>query len=60
MSIFVELVKGCSKGGNYTYKITMEKINQNLLGENLEKEYTSDFENSVCWGYNRFYRLEDL
>lgn len=20
----------------------------------------SDFENAVCWGYNRFYRIEDL
>ena len=22
--------------------------------ENIEKEYISDFEDAICWGYNRF------
>ena len=26
----------------------------------MEKEYISDFENSICWGYNRFCKIADL
>lgn len=58
MSVFLEMVKGWHQGGIYNYKITMK----NIAGrrEDLVKEYTSDFEDGLCWGYNRFYRLEDL
>lgn len=61
MSVFVELVKGWPKGGSYSYKITMKKHSRDgNFEDNLEKEYVSDFENAVCWGYNRFFRIEDL
>jgi len=59
MSVFIELVRGWSQNGVYTYKITM-KNQRAVNGEDLSKEYTSDFEDGLCWGYNRFYRLEDL
>lgn len=59
MSVFVELVKGWPKGGSYSYKITMKKSSQGNDGH-LEKEYVSDFENAVCWGYNRFFRIDEL
>ena len=59
MSVFVELVKGWPRGGSYSYKITMKR-RFGLMGDHLEKEYNSDFDNGVCWGYNRFYRIEDL
>lgn len=61
MSVFVELVKGWPKGGSYSYKITMKKARSGASPlDLLEKEYVSDFENAVCWGYNRFFRIEDL
>lgn len=50
VSVFVELIKGWPKGGQYFYKIVLKNLNEN--GEDLEKSYVSDFENSVCWGYN--------
>lgn len=60
MSVFVELVKGLKSPGSYSYKITMKKIDSEYEEEDLVKEYVSLFENQVCWGYNRFYKIEEL
>lgn len=58
LSLFVEMVKGWNQGGSYCYKIALVKpVNEN---ENVEREYVSEFENSICWGYNRFIKIEDL
>lgn len=58
LSLFVEMVKGWNQGGSYSYKITLVKIDRET--ENIEREYISEFENSICWGYNRFIKIEDL
>jgi len=28
--------------------------------ENLHREFTSEFNKEECWGYNRFYKLDQL
>lgn len=58
LSLFVEMVKGWSQMGSYCYKITLVKPERE--SENVEREYVSEFENSICWGYNRFIKIEDL
>ncbi len=58
LSVFVELLKCNHDGGSYKYKIIMYKnSNRNQF---VEKEYISCFQSAVCWGYNRFYKIEDL
>lgn len=44
------MVKGWENGGSYSYKVVLVKAGKE--NQNLEKEYVSDFENSICWGYN--------
>ena len=56
LSLFVELVKGWDNGGSFNYKVILVKKGKEE--ENIEKEYISDFENSICWGYNRFCKLD--
>ncbi len=29
-------------------------------GENIVREFASDFEVGECWGYNRFYKMDYL
>lgn len=58
MSLFIELIKGWTNGGTYCYKVTMHKKNNEKA--NVVKEYTSDFENGICWGYNRFCKISDI
>lgn len=58
LSVFVEMVKGWEGGGSYYYKVILIKPGNE--SENIEREYTSEYENSICWGYNRFCKLEDL
>ena len=50
LSLFIEMVKGWENGGSYSYKVVLVKPGKE--NQNLEKEYVSDFENSICWGYN--------
>lgn len=35
-------------------------MNFNEFGVNYSREFSSDFQNGECWGYNRFYKLENL
>lgn len=58
LSLFVELVKGWENGGTYCYKVILIKPGKE--NENIEREYISEFENSICWGYNRFCKLDDI
>lgn len=58
LSLFVELVKGWEDGGSFCYKVILIKPGKEE--ENIEREYVSDFENSICWGYNRFCKIEDI
>lgn len=58
LSVFVEMVKGWEHGGSFCYRITLLKPERE--NENIEREYISEFENSICWGYNRFCKIEDI
>ena len=58
ISVFLELVKGLSAISKYQYKIEMKNHRDSSL--NIEKEFTSDFEEGECWGYNRFFRIDLL
>jgi tripartite motif-containing protein 37 len=58
LSVFVEMVKGWEHGGSFCYRITLVKPEKDA--ENIEREYISEFENSICWGYNRFCKIEDI
>ena len=58
LSLFVEMVKGWDNGGAYCYKVTLVKPHREA--DNIEREYISEFENSICWGYNRFCKLDDI
>lgn len=57
LSIFLEMVGGWSSG-LYNYKIVLVKPSREQ--QNIERDYSSEFENGICWGYNRFCKLEDL
>lgn len=58
LALFVEMVSGWKNGGTYCYKVVLVKSGKET--ENIEREYISEFENSICWGYNRFVRLDDI
>lgn len=51
-------MKGWHNGGKYCYKVILVKPGKEH--ENIEKEYISEFENQICWGYNRFCKIEDI
>ena len=58
LSLFVEMVKGWENGGSFCYKVILIKPGKEE--DNIEREYVSEFENSICWGYNRFCKIEDI
>jgi tripartite motif-containing protein 37 len=58
ISIFLELIEGLYETSKYFYKI--ELCMPDKPGVNYTREFTSDFQNGECWGYNRFYRIEAL
>ena len=74
ISVFLELREGLLENSKYFYKIELENIhsrnfegqgnnsNNNLINlkTNFWKEFSSDFQNGECWGYNKFYRIENL
>jgi hypothetical protein len=33
---------------------------KNNNGHYVTREFTSEFENGECWGYNRFFKIENL
>ena len=35
-------------------------VNFQDFSNNLIREFTSEFNTEECWGYNRFYKLENL
>lgn len=61
ISIFLELIEGLIETSKYYYKI--ELCNHFLHDKrfsNHSREFSSDFSNGECWGYNRFYKIENL
>ncbi|KAL5255479.1 hypothetical protein ACHWQZ_G010899 [Mnemiopsis leidyi] len=60
LSVFLELVEGVSETSKYEYKVEMLQHNENRNITNVVREFASDFEVGECWGYNRFFRLDQL
>lgn len=57
MSVFVEMVQGWgNEVGSYEYRVEM--INYKDPRKVITREFVSEFESSVSWGYNRFFKLE--
>jgi tripartite motif-containing protein 37 len=55
MSVFVEMVKGWgNEVGSYEYRVEM--VNQRDPRKIITREFVSEFESSVSWGYNRFFK----
>jgi len=52
------LLKGLFEVSKYFYKI--ELCNFTEKKTNYNREFSSDFQNGECWGYNRFYKIENL
>lgn len=58
LSVFLEMVKGSCTPGRYNYKFEM--INHLNSENTMTREYTSEFDVSECWGYNKFYPTEGV
>ena len=59
MSVFVEMVKGWgNEVGSYEYRVEM--INHRDHKKIITREFVSEFESSVSWGYNRFFKQDWL
>jgi tripartite motif-containing protein 37 len=60
LSVFLELTNGLNEPSKYEYRIEMIHQLSKDLSKNIIREFASDFEVGECWGYNRFYLLDDL
>ena len=60
ISIFLELLEGLYETSKYYYKIELFNNSQDRRQPNYSREFSSDFTNGECWGYNRFYKIENL
>lgn len=59
LSVFIEMYKGIiGWSGQYEYRI--ELVHRREPKKMIHREFTSNFEATVSWGYNRFFKLEDL
>lgn len=58
LSVFLELLKGHGESAKYDYRVEM--VHQVDPNQSVLREFASDFETGECWGYNRFYHLEQL
>ena len=58
LSVFLEMVKGSSESTKYEYRVEM----MNFLNPSLcvVREFASEFEQGECWGYNKFYKVNQL
>jgi tripartite motif-containing protein 37 len=58
ISVFLEMQKGiATEAHKYEYRVEM--ISQDGSRE-VTRQFSSDFEVGECWGYNRFYRIDQL
>ena len=42
------------------YEYRVEMISHRSRHQKVTREYQSEFEVGECWGYNRFYRIDQL
>lgn len=57
LSIFLELIDGLLEPAKFYYKIELVNFKNK---KSFYQEYNSVFSNGECWGYSKYYRLEDL
>ena len=58
LSVFLEQVQGVQDGSRYEYKIHMLNFTDSY--HTLIREFVSEFNTDECWGYIRFYKLDNL
>ena len=58
LSVFLEMLSGVTTPTKYEYKV--ELINHVNTTMSVIREFASDFEANECWGYNRFFRIDNL
>lgn len=58
LSVFLELLQGYGESSKYEYRVEM--INHIDPSQMVIREFASDFETGECWGYNRFYKIDQL
>jgi tripartite motif-containing protein 37 len=51
------VIQGLHEDSKYFYKIELINFEGNI---NYSREFSSEFKNGECWGYNRFYKLDQL
>jgi len=52
------MVKGIQSSQTYEYKIEM--LSHVNSGQIMRREFASEFEPGECWGYNKYYRIDEL
>ena len=64
LSVFVELTAAPLQDhgiAQYEYRIEMLRAGiPDGAQQNMVREYASNFEAGECWGYNRFFKCDDL
>ncbi|XP_018013236.1 uncharacterized protein LOC108670287 isoform X2 [Hyalella azteca] len=60
LSVFLELTAGLPETSKYEYRVEMIHQGSRDATRNIVREFSSDFDVSECWGYNRFFRLDLL
>lgn len=58
LSVFLELLQGYGESAKYEYRVEM--MNHIDPGQMVIREFASDFETGECWGYNRFFKIDQL
>lgn len=58
LSVFLEMMKGGGESTKYEYKV--ELLHTKDASRNVIREFSSEFESGECWGYNRFFALDNL
>ncbi|KAF2352990.1 MATH/TRAF domain [Trinorchestia longiramus] len=60
LSVFLELTAGLPETSKYEYRVEMIHQGSRDASRNIVREFSSDFDVTECWGYNRFFRLDLL
>jgi len=56
----LEMTRGLPGSSPAKYDYRIELVNQRIPHISVTREFTSDFEVGECWGYNRFFRIDNL
>eukprot|EP01006_Ploeotia_vitrea_P039649 TRINITY_DN66365_c10_g1_i1.p1 TRINITY_DN66365_c10_g1~~TRINITY_DN66365_c10_g1_i1.p1 ORF type:complete len:781 (+),score=420.06 TRINITY_DN66365_c10_g1_i1:105-2345(+) len=58
LSVFLELSAGTPGAHKYQYRVEM--LNASDPSKTVARSFSSHFETGECWGYNRFFRIDQL